>query len=186
MLQIFFDLLISTRMICGFALYFWHVSFLCTVCLPLLTLFHTSTFITLSFTHIFLYHQPLLSPLLTPMILLFRFVTNVRVLMPTPPPLQSSLSPSLPPLLCFFAWRQAQSPLPLCFSPPSLYGYHSFSRTSLLLHVFLATDSAYRWLGLVWVSMSSLMSQNGYCSSACVCVRVCICVCKCVHVYWIP
>lgn len=134
----------------------------------------------------FLYHQPLLNPLLTPMILLFRFVTNVRVLMPTPPPLQSSLSPSLPPLLCFFAWRQAQSPLPLCFSPPSLYGYHSFSRTSLLLHVFLATDSAYRWLGLVWVSMSSLMSQNGYCSSACVCARVCICVCKCVHVYWIP
>lgn len=115
MLQIFFDLLISTRMICGFALYFWHVSFLCTVCLPLLTFFHTSTFITLSFTHIFLYHQPLLSPLLTPMILLFRFVTNVRVLMPTPPPLQSSLSPCLPScaslpgdklsLLCRFAFH---------------------------------------------------------------------------------
>lgn len=115
MLQIFFDLLISTRMICGFALYFWHVSFLCTVCLPLLTFFHTSTFITLSFTHIFLYHQPLLSPLLTPMILLFRLLMSVFLCLPHLPfkapflPLCLPSCASLPgdklSLLCRFAFH---------------------------------------------------------------------------------
>lgn len=46
-------------------------------------------------------------------------------------------------------------------------------------HVFLATGSDLSWLCLVWVSMSSLMSQHGHCSSACVCVFGSECVCLC-------